>query len=147
MNKFFAKLGMPSVLAVLFLLGGMLLGSDVQAQTIKQAAGPGIIKAGVSANFSWVTPNVAISRLNAEVAVMQAQIDAGNTSTVLQTKAKLYEAIVYSLEKGWDTGVSVNSNYGEAAQINDMGQKTLTPGVSNSDWASIYQGLVDLLKV
>jgi hypothetical protein len=143
MKKMFAKLGMPSLLSVAFLLGGLFFGAtSAQAQTTTAGAPTPLIKT----TGTWKSVPAAIATLNVQIAQI-GQVLANSTpsnGTQLKVTMTIYKEIVIDLEQGIDTEKAAFTNYHEFAPGTGPVAHEAYP-LSNGDWSNIFNEMVSQL--
>src|SRR5690348_2769492 len=98
MKKMFAKLGMPSLLSLAFLLGGLLFGAtSVSAQTTATPQNTGPIKT----LGAWKNSSDAKDALLQQIDALNLTLNNGASNpNMLKVKLTIYQDIVVSLEEG-----------------------------------------------
>lgn len=142
----FAKLGMPSILSLVFLLGGLLFSANsVSAQaTLNSGQAPSPIKT----NATWKSSTAAKDALQAEIDGYTQLIDSSNPGNLLQIKMKIlvYEAVVANLETGVDVANAAFAGYYKYAPGAHVDNQAVF-GMSNNDWSTLYVDMVTALTL
>lgn len=142
MKKVFAKLGMPSALAMVFLFGGLFLGSN-------SAAAQGTIASGqatspIKTTGTWATPSEAINVLTLEINALMPVLDA-NPTPALKMEIYVYETILGMIEGGLPVpNAAYNAFYSISPTAGVDGNPSVS-GISTNDWNTIYNNMLDLL--
>ncbi len=148
MKKMFAKLGMPSLLSMAFLLGGLFFGANsAQAQqTLTGAPGSSNL---IKISGSWKSVNDALAALNSEITYIDQTLASSAPSNGLQLKMKMtvYAEIVKDLEVGAEVPVAAYDNYYEYAPAAGVDSRPATPGLNNGDWINLYNDMLELLTL
>ncbi len=150
MKKMFAKLGMPSLLSLAFLLGGLFFGANsAQAQTLTGPAG--VSASPIKTTAPWKDVASAKVALNAEISYLDNALSnnqAGNASAA-KIKMVIYQDIVKDLEIGVEVPVAAYNNYYRYSPTGPDNQSVdanpVLPGVSNNDWNTIYNDMLGVL--
>lgn len=146
MKKVFANWKMS--LTALFLVGGlMLVSNSAQAQSgnLQQNPASPEIK-GVTGN--WAVESDAIQLLEGElqgtIATALATLpNNGQQYLVWKYKAELYDAVRASIVQGVTVPKAVRINYAHLA--GSPSQETVISPLSQNEWQTIFNELVDLL--
>jgi hypothetical protein len=143
MKKMFAKLGMPSLLTLAFLLFGMFFGSNLQAQALTAAA-PNTGNIKVLAN--WKTSTNALQALASEIASLDAILSSTGGTPALKMKYTIYVETKSLLEGGLEVPVAATTAFYHYAPGAGTDAAVDSP-LNQSEWNSIYSSLISLLSV
>lgn len=150
MKKMFAKLGMPSLLSLAFLLGGLFFGTNsAQAQTLTGQAGASTSPIKTSA--PWKAVGAAKDALNAEITYISQTLSnsAPSNGTALKMKMTIYIGIVKDLEVGVEVPVAGYNNFYRYSPTGPNNQSVdanpTVPGMSTNDWNNIYSDMLGVL--
>lgn len=139
----FAKLGMPSLLTLAFLLFGMFFGSNLQAQALTAVApNSGNIK--ILAN--WKTSSDALQALAAEIASLDAILSSTGGTPALKMKYSIYEEAKSLLEGGLSVPVAATTAFYQYAPAPGT-DGAVGSALNQSEWNLIYNNLISLLSV
>lgn len=147
MKKMFAKLGMPSLLSLAFLLGGLFFGANsAQAQTLTGPATSSPFKV----NATWKDVGTALSALNTEITYLNQTLDIGTPNAPqLKMKLTIYTGIAKDLEIGEEVPVAGYNNYYRYSPTGPQNQSVdanpVIPGLTASDWTIIYNDMLGVL--
>lgn len=146
MKKMFAKIGMPSILSLVFLLGGLFFGANTaQAQQLTDAPTTSVIK--LPNGLSWKSKSDAVNALQTEINNIAQELNGGNASDPLYLKmqATVYYGTRTMLENGNDVPTSALNGFYAVAPSQGLDSSQNTPGMSQNDWSAIYNDLIYLL--
>ena len=148
MKKMFAKLGMPSLLSLAFLLGGLFFGANsAQAQSLVGTAGNSPIKT----TAPWKSVAAAKVALNNEIAYIDQTLATSTPSNgaALKMQMTIYTAIVKDLEIGVEVPVAAYNNFYHFSPTGPQNQSVdgnpAIPGITNGDWTNIYSNMLGVL--
>ena len=146
MKKMFAKLGMPSLLSLAFLLGGLFFGAN-SAQAQQTLTGTPGTSNLIKTTGTWKTVTEALAALNSEITNIGQTLATSAPSNGAQLKMKMtvYAEIVSDLEVGAEVPVAAYDNYHEVAPAAGVDSRPATPGLNNGDWINLYNDMLELL--
>ncbi|MEI6411398.1 MAG: hypothetical protein WCR52_18560 [Bacteroidota bacterium] len=147
MKKMFAKIGMPSILSLVFLLGGLFFSANTaQAQQLTDAPASSVIK--LPNGLTWKSQSNAVNALQAEVNSIAQELNSGNANNPLYLKmqATVYSGTITRLESGSDVPTSALNGFYAVAPAQGLDSSHNTPGMSQNDWNAIYNDLITLLS-
>lgn len=149
MKKLFIKLGMPGLLSMLFLLGGLLLGANTaSAQSSKLTNPDPLSPIKIGANLQWLSSGDVIDALQAQIVGFENLLETSSPGNTLQIKMKLlvFEGIIASIESGLDVPSAAFHNYYEYAPAPFKDYQQIF-GMSNNDWTELYNDMIALLTI
>ena len=142
MKKMFAKLGMPSLLTLAFLLCGMFFGSSLQAQTLTVA--PTNNNTGIKVNANWKTSGQASTALEAAIAQLDQTLSSGLGTPATKMTFAVYSEVKSLLESGLSVPEATITGYNKFAPGGaDRGNDS---GLSQGEWTNIYNGLLSVVS-
>ncbi|MBU6341324.1 MAG: hypothetical protein KGS48_07520 [Bacteroidetes bacterium] len=147
MKKMFAKIGMPSILSLVFLLGGLFFSSNTaQAQKLVDPAGTSVIK--LPNGLTWKSKGAAVTALQTEINNIAQELNSGSASNPLYLKmqATVYLGTSERLDNGMDVPTAALNGFYAVAPAQGLDSSHNTPGMSQSDWNAIYNDLIALLS-
>ena len=148
MKKMFAKLGMPSLLSLAFLLGGLFFGAN-SAQAQQTLTGTPGTSNLIKTNGTWKNVAEALAALNSEITNIDQTLATSNPANVVQLKMKMtvYAGIVEDLEIGSEVPLAAYTNYHELAPAANVDANPPTPGMTSGDWINLYNDMLELLTL
>lgn len=147
MKKVFANWKMS--LSALLLVGGlMFVSNSAQAQGGMLQQNP--TQQDIKGAGTWVLESDALALLEAElqgpIAQALANLPSGGQQYIVwKEKAQLYEAVYASIKEGIAPSKAVRINYDHVAGASHLETIQFSP-LSQAEWQSILNGLVDLLS-
>ena len=139
----FAKLGMPSLLTLAFLVFGMFFGSNLQAQALTVAA-PNTGNIKILAN--WKASTAALQALAAEIASLDVILSSTGGTPALKMKYTIYAETKALLEGGLEVPVAATTAFYHYAPGAGTDAAVDSP-LNQSEWNLIYSNLINLLTV
>ncbi len=145
MKKVFANWKMS--LSALLLVGGlMLVSNSAQAQGGLVLANP--TTPDVKGAGSWAVEADALTLLEGElqgsIAQALANLPSGGQQYIIwKEKARLYEAVLASIQNGVQVSKAVRINYDHAAGASHL--EPVVSALSQAEWQAVFNELVDLL--
>jgi hypothetical protein len=141
MKKMFAKLGMPSLLTLAFLLCGMFFGSSLQAQTLTVAS---TNTGGIKVNANWKTSGQASTAFEAAIAQLDQTLSSGLGTPSTKMTLAVYTEVKALLESGLSVPEAAITGYNKFAPGGaDRGNDS---GLSQGEWTNIYNGLLSVVS-
>lgn len=147
MKKMFAKLEMPSILSLVFLLGGLLFSvNNVSAQNTQSQTSGTVFK--IKTTGTWKSTNVAISALQQEINAL-GQLMNTNPGNISEVKMRfiIYSEILSQIEGGKEISAAAYDTYYKYAPASGVDGHPATPGISQAAWSAIYTDMVNLLLI
>jgi hypothetical protein len=147
MKKVFANWKMS--LSALLLVGGlMFVSNSAQAQGGMLQQNP--TQQEIKGAGTWVLESDALTLLEGElqgpIAQALANLPSGGQQYIVwKEKARLYEAVYASIKEGIVPAKAVRINYDHAAGASHL-EPIQFSALSQAEWQSILNGLVDLLS-
>jgi hypothetical protein len=147
MKKMFAKIGMPSILSLVFLLGGLFFSANTaQAQQLTDAPASSVIK--LPNGLSWKSKGDAVNALQTEITSIAQELNGGGATNpiYLKMQATVYSGTLTLLENGTDVPTAALNGFYAVAPSQGLDSSHNTPGMSQNDWNAIYNDLIILLS-
>jgi hypothetical protein len=144
MKKMFAKLGMPSLLTLAFLLSGMFFGANLQAQALTAAS---LNSGGIKVAATWKNSSEALQILDAEIASLDQTLSANGGPSSLKMKLTIYKEIKSLLESGLSVQVAAATAFYHYAPNGASDRAAAYPSINQGDWSVIYNNMISLLTL
>jgi hypothetical protein len=144
MKKLFAKLGMPSLMTVALVLGGLFFSSSsAQAQTLTGSQQP---NTGIKTTATWKNSSAATQVLTAEIQYLDGLLQGPNGTLESKMKYEIYLSVRTNIENGLEVPKAALAGFYQHAP-GQMEDDQVTPGMSAAAWTSIYNSMIDLLTL
>lgn len=144
MKKLFATMGLPAVMTVVFLLGGLFFGAvDAQAQTVTGSQPTSPIKAAVT----WKTPQEVVPILQQELDFLSQQMANPGYEIKYKYQFMIYEGIIIRIEAGMPVANAAYYSFYEFAPSNEGVNSQSTPGITPAGWQAMYNDMISLLTL
>jgi len=141
----FAKLAIPSILSLVFMLSGLFFGANsASAQTLSSQP---VVAQQIKINGAWKSVGDAAAALQQEINTLDQILANSNPSNVEELKMRLtiYSEILVAIQDGTPIPVAAYNAFYKYKPINGVDVIPPTPGIPQFTWNAIYADMINLL--